>query len=259
MNLDLSFVTKIWVQQQIRKKTITKHNWTNGLIYLKPLNIYFDDEHINRLGKGILVDPFYNIIHASCPRVSVLPNIVGPANEMHGGVLLRAFWFNEKWCITRMMSPDIPEFPTSGMEHLFQQFQTSITNNRNMYTCLIGLKSFEILYTLVQTNQNKFYLTKSSSNISCKLNSLKSQETLNLKHYVTYRLFQNNVYNLYNLYVQCHIKKKRVYIPKKYKSLLYELHGLYLSSEKSIVITKKLVGDAVMSLNPWKLENLLLS
>lgn len=261
MLLDLSFINKAWVNQQIRLKNLTKEEWKNGLIFLRPMNVFSENNQLNVLGKGILIDPFYNIVHASTPRISVKPRVTEQGFEMFGGVLIRVFILNEKQYFTRISSSEQLVFPTSDMYYKqFLELKEKVKGNPHSLTCLIGLETNQILYTVKSTTQDKiFEFSKTPNVLTCKteLQDSTIQTTLNPNHYITFKLFQNAVYNLNGIYVQKFIKKKYCFVPKKFKTLLWEIHNFHLETGEKI--NKQIIGDFIMSLSPWKFETLLTS
>lgn len=262
MNLDFSFVTKEWVNKQTSLKTILIKKWGNSLRFIKPLNVCFDDPNLNLLGSGIVVDTNYNIIHASFPRIKVGVNKFLKGKEMFGGVLIRILMMNEKIILSGLNHNEFI-LPTTNMDKILDNALASdyileMLNRRYCFTALIGLESIHFLNSF-NLNNGLLENLNFDSNF-CKTENILNDlvvSTLNKQHYVAFRLFQNNVFALYNLYLHYHIRNRFAYIPKKYKSLLYELHGIHLKSKE--LITKRHVADLIDNLNPWKFEQLLLS
>lgn len=257
MNLDFSFITQSWVQQQLKLKTIASKKWSNNITFLRPQNVHSDDPKINLLGKGVLIDPFYNIIHTSYPRIRIKESATF-GKEMFGGILVRVFKLNGKMVITGMTNEAVV-YPTSKME-TNASFISEYTKTLDTH-CLTFIVGLEKCVPLTAFNVSSGLLENLNVLTNyCKVESVfndTSISTLNKSHYTTFRLFQNNVYNLYNVYIQWRVKKNYIHRPKKYQDLLFELHGEYLKTHQQV--TKRQVADLIDSLSPWKLEILLLS
>jgi hypothetical protein len=256
-------ITPEFLKEKLRTTELISET-KDTLLFIKP-KVYWnhDDPLLNLVGKGIVCDKEYNVIHYCSGRILRQTQSDNyPSIHLPGGLFIRMFYYEGKWRSSGLSSFDIPpeSILTDKMQSNLETLQKTFTGNTGfMYTVVLNTIGAYIAYAFDRSYNFVVFGELSISSVKLFWNPGTSQMVkthLDPNSYVYWKLFVNTVNSVFTLYKSKFVFKMPVIVPKKYTAILYNLHKNYLSTRDPV--TRRIVGNYIDCMSIHAIENILL-
>ena len=225
-------------------------------------NDHKENPVLDILGNGVIVDFDYNVLHISLDifkkKASYAENNISGFIPCLGGVQLRVFYYQEEWLVYGYNAFDINTntFVTTSMKKHLNNISFDNLDEKLMHTFILNPFGCHLFYSISKLGKIEYPVRyENGLNVFIENDATISRNLIDQNSLIWWKLFNKTIEDISFIFYLKFISKNSYCVPKRYYNIVKSLK--YKDVVEANRIKKRVIGDYLLSLNSYDLENII--